>query len=413
MRRFRISILVVTAMAGLAWVAGCGDAATEPAPYFPEPTTVTVSPATAELTALDATVQLTAEVRDQNGNVMAGATLSWASSAATVATVSASGLVTAAGNGAATINATAGSASGSAAVTVAQTVSAVVVTPAVDTLLARDMLRLAAEAMDANGHAVAGQAFSWASSDTAVAAVDDAGLVTGIAAGSAEVTATASGITSPAELTVMAPVATTVAVTPDTLALTAPGPDRSTHRRGTRSGRACDGGRSRLLDERGRDRCGNRLDCSRDGLGQRDHHDNRHGRRASGTALVRVVDMAQFLKENPRIAASMMWLLADGRRKPYTEWPQALRDKLALAVDQLLGEGTGLADIMTNQANQSWRTVFSAEDAEDVYVANIAHSFLRWPPRFPSHSTTSRNTSWRCSSIPSSSSLSADTLRRY
>ena len=189
---------------------------------FPEPTTVTVSPATAEFTALDATVQLTAEVRDQNGNVMVGATVSWASSAATVATVSASGLVTAAGNGAATINATAGSASGSVAVTVAQSVSAVVVTPAVDTLLAGDTLRLAAEARDANGHAVAGQDISWASSDTAVAAVDDAGLVTGIGAGAAEVTATASGITGPAEITVVAPVAT-IAVTPDTLALTALG----------------------------------------------------------------------------------------------------------------------------------------------------------------------------------------------
>ena len=108
------------------------------------------------------------------------------------------------------------------AVTVAQSVSAVVVTPAVDTLLAGDTLRLAAEARDANGHAVAGQDISWASSDTAVAAVDDAGLVTGIGAGEAEVTATASGITGPAEITVVALLAT-VAVTPDTLALTALG----------------------------------------------------------------------------------------------------------------------------------------------------------------------------------------------
>ena len=36
MRRLRICVLVVTALAGLAWVAGCGDGATEPAPYFPE-----------------------------------------------------------------------------------------------------------------------------------------------------------------------------------------------------------------------------------------------------------------------------------------------------------------------------------------------------------------------------------------
>ncbi len=223
MRPRRVCVLVVTAVAGLAWVAGCGDGSTEPAPYFPEPTTVTVTPATTEFTALDATVQLTAEVRDQKGNVMAGAVVTWASSTAAVATVSAAGLVTAAGNGAATINASAGSASGSAAVTVAQSVSAVVVTPAVDTLLAGDTLRLAAEARDTNGHGVAGQDFSWASSDTAVAVVDNAGLVTGIGAGAAEVTATASGITGSAEITVVPPVATIIAVTPETLALTALG----------------------------------------------------------------------------------------------------------------------------------------------------------------------------------------------
>ena len=166
---------------------------------------------------------MTAEVRDQNGNAMAGAAVSWASSAATVATVSASGLVTGAGHGTAAITATAGSASGSATVTVAQEVSAVAVSPATDTLVAGDTLRLAAEATDANGHPVAGAEFDWASGDTAVAVVDATGLVTGVGAGEAEVTATAAEVTGRAALTVVAPVPTTVAVTPDTVALTALG----------------------------------------------------------------------------------------------------------------------------------------------------------------------------------------------
>ena len=68
---------------------------------------------------LGATVQLSAEVRDQNARVMAGATVTWTSSASSVATVDAAGLVRAVGNGTATITASAGSASGSAAVTVA------------------------------------------------------------------------------------------------------------------------------------------------------------------------------------------------------------------------------------------------------------------------------------------------------
>ena len=205
------------------WAYACGDGTTEPPPYFPEPATVTVSPATAELTALGATVQLSAEVRDQNGQVMAGATVTWASSAAAVATVSASGLVTAVANGTSTITATAGDASGSATVTVAQEVSTVAVAPDTATVLEGDTLRLAATATDANGQVVAGVEFTWASGDTAVAVVDASGLVTGVAAGQVQVTATAAGLTGRAELAVVTPLPTTIAVTPDTVVLTAVG----------------------------------------------------------------------------------------------------------------------------------------------------------------------------------------------
>ena len=226
MNRRRIFIVAAAGLCAAVWTYACGDGATEPPtppPDPPRPATVAVAPATIRLTALGATEQLTAEVRDQNGNAMAGAAVSWASSAAAVATVSASGLVTAGGNGTATITATAGSASGSATVTVAQEVSAVAVSPAIDTLFAGDTLRLAAEATDANGRPVAGTEFDWASSDTLVAVVDDAGRVTGVGAGEAEVTATAAGVAGRAELTVVAPAPTSVAVTPDTVALTALG----------------------------------------------------------------------------------------------------------------------------------------------------------------------------------------------
>ena len=65
-------------MAGLAWAAGCGDGATEAPPPNStasrpsRPTTVTLNPTTARLVAGGATVQLTAQVRDQNGQAMAG-----------------------------------------------------------------------------------------------------------------------------------------------------------------------------------------------------------------------------------------------------------------------------------------------------------------------------------------------------
>ena len=219
-------LLVAASLSATLWAYACGDGATEPPappPDPPRPTTVAVTPATAQLGALGATVQLSAEVRDQNGQAMAGAAVTWASDATAVATVGGSGLVTAAGNGPATITATAGSASGIATVTVAQEVSAVAVSPAADTLVTGDTLRLAAEAADANGHAVPEAEFSWASSVTLVAVVDDAGLLTGVGAGEVEITATAAGVTGRAALAVVAPAPTTVAVTPDTLALTAIG----------------------------------------------------------------------------------------------------------------------------------------------------------------------------------------------
>ncbi|MXX57127.1 MAG: hypothetical protein F4Z44_15330, partial [Gemmatimonadetes bacterium] len=162
---------------------------------------------------------------DQNGQVMAGASVAWASSDASVATVDAAGVATATANGSATITATSGSVSGTAAVTVAQVLNAVAVSPASDTLVAfGDTVRLVAEATDANGHAVAAATeFEWSSSDTLVARVDDSGLVESLAEGEAVVTATASEVTGVAELTVVPPLPTTVAVSPDTVWFTALG----------------------------------------------------------------------------------------------------------------------------------------------------------------------------------------------
>ena len=185
-------------------VLSCGDGAVEPTPPPPAPvaTAVAVNPGSAALSALGATARFTAEVRDQNGQVMAGAAVAWASSDAAVATVDASGVATAAANGSATITATAGSVSGSAAVTVAQVVSAVAVSPPADTLVAfGDTVRLVAEATDANGHGVAGSEFSWSSSDTLVARVDDSGLVTGVDEGMATITATTGDYSGAAEIT--------------------------------------------------------------------------------------------------------------------------------------------------------------------------------------------------------------------
>ena len=117
-RRRSIGTVILLAVAAGLWAA-CGEEGAEPtAPEAPYPTTVEVTPAAVELAAVGATVQMTATVLDQNGQPMAGAVVSWASSEPLVATVDSAGLVTAAADGGATITATAGAASGSAEIKV-------------------------------------------------------------------------------------------------------------------------------------------------------------------------------------------------------------------------------------------------------------------------------------------------------
>ena len=207
----------------VVFALACGDGGTEPLPDPPRPTMVTVTPTSAELAALGATAQFAAEVHDQYGQVMTGVSVAWASSDASVAAVDASGLVTAAGNGAATITAAAGGVSGSVAVTVAQVVSAVAVAPVADALAALgDTVRLLAEATDANGNPVAAAGFAWSSSDARVAAVDASGLVTAAGNGAATITAAAGGVSGSAAVTV-AQVVSAVAVAPVADALAALG----------------------------------------------------------------------------------------------------------------------------------------------------------------------------------------------
>ncbi|MDH3456358.1 MAG: Ig-like domain-containing protein [Gemmatimonadota bacterium] len=109
---------LVSAALVVAFGLACGDGGTNPP--TPVPTTLTLNKTAVPLDAIGATDQLTPTVRDQNGNTMSGVTPTWTSSNNAVATVSASGSVTAVANGTAMVTATAGSASASATVTVAQ-----------------------------------------------------------------------------------------------------------------------------------------------------------------------------------------------------------------------------------------------------------------------------------------------------
>ena len=202
-------------------VIGCGkDVPTSP----PEPTATTliVAPSPVTLHALSDTTRFTVTVRDQNGQVMAGALVAYSSSDRAVATVDGSGLVTAVGNGVATVTATSGTASGVATVIVEQRVAEVRVSPDSLTLLAiGDTLQLAARGLDANGQAVVSAEFVW-SSDRSVATVGRTGVVTAVQNGSALVTATSGTVSGSATVTVEQRVVE-VRVSPDPVTLFAIG----------------------------------------------------------------------------------------------------------------------------------------------------------------------------------------------
>ena len=88
---------------GLAVVALTGGCGTEP-PVFPA--TIAVSPGLATLLRVDETVQLTAIVRDLNGQAIPGIDVEWTSGDESVVTVDDTGLVMAVGSGVTPVRAT-------------------------------------------------------------------------------------------------------------------------------------------------------------------------------------------------------------------------------------------------------------------------------------------------------------------
>ncbi len=85
------------------------------------------------------------------------------------------------------------------------TVTEVTVTPPSAVITVGGTQQFSAAAKDAGGTAVSGVTVTWASSDTQVATVSDAGLVTAMAAGQAAITATISGVAGSAAVTVSTP----------------------------------------------------------------------------------------------------------------------------------------------------------------------------------------------------------------
>lgn len=161
--------------------------ACDPGP--PVPATLSISPTTVSFASLAETARLGATVRDESGEVIEGATVTWASSDALVAEVDTDGVVTSIADGTATITATAGSATATAGVMVEQVATTVNLSAPQDSLIVGDSIQMNAQARDAVGSALVGAVFVWESSDPAIATVNDDGWVLARAPGSAEISA--------------------------------------------------------------------------------------------------------------------------------------------------------------------------------------------------------------------------------
>jgi len=186
------------------------SSSTPPAPVA----SVTVTPPSATVQA-GQTVQLTATLKDANGNLLSGRSVTWSSSNTAVATVNNSGLVSGAAAGSATITATSEGQSGTAAITVTPApppapVASVTVTPASASVPTGLTFQLTATLKDANGNTLTGRTVTWASSNTAVATVSGSGLVSGATVGPATITATSEAQSGTAAITVTPPVSGTV-----------------------------------------------------------------------------------------------------------------------------------------------------------------------------------------------------------
>lgn len=216
--------LAVTAAATGTACSG-GDPITTPRPTTPGPATpaavatVTITPDGGSV-RVGRTMSLAATARDAAGNALAGRTVTWRSSADSVARVDASGLVTAVAAGSATITAESEGRSAQATLTVTVPgVASVAIAPDTATLALGETRTLVATVRDDDGAVMTGRTVRWTSSAPAVAAVDSVtGVVRALTGGSAVVTATADGRSGSARLAVRVPVhSVTVTSALDTL----------------------------------------------------------------------------------------------------------------------------------------------------------------------------------------------------
>jgi hypothetical protein len=141
--------------------------------------------------------------------------VSWSSSASTIASVANSGLATGVAAGDATISASSGAVTGSATLTVTPaTLVGINVFPDSSMLPVGVNQQFTATGTFSDGSTQNLASVSWSSSDGTLASISDTGMLSALAPGTVTITASTGGITGSTTLTIISAVLTSIAITP-------------------------------------------------------------------------------------------------------------------------------------------------------------------------------------------------------
>jgi len=180
-------------------VAACSDA--NDAPKLAQITLL--APSTSIVTGQ--TVLVTPRPLDQFGAAIAPGTIEWRSTATSIATVSTNGEITGVAPGTVAVSATSGGVTGQLQFTVVSaSITSLTITPATLSLTQGQSVTASTSGLDQLGRPLASGTVTWSSASSAIATVDNAGVVRAIAPGTTNITAAVGTVTTQRTVTVIA-----------------------------------------------------------------------------------------------------------------------------------------------------------------------------------------------------------------
>lgn len=201
-----------TGKATISAVSGSAVAAANITVASRFPTSLKVLPAVPTV-LVGGHAQLLAQVLDQHGKPLAGHPITWTTSNSGIVSVTESGMISGAAPGVTSIVATSRSLRAEVNATVASVpISDFDISPSSATLDQGGSLTLVTTSRDAVGNALSERVVSWSSSNPEIVSIDAKGTATGMAPGTAAISATVEGKTATTSVVVRGPSPFAVAV---------------------------------------------------------------------------------------------------------------------------------------------------------------------------------------------------------